>query len=70
MGRQRQWGLTVRPESKMGFQQSCGKEAERKDFNLERRSTAGQWWHTPLIPAKEARRADLCEFKASLVYKS
>ena len=31
---------------------------------------AGQWWHTPLILApKRQRQMDLCEFKASLVYK-
>jgi hypothetical protein len=28
------------------------------------------WWPTPLIPAfRRQRQADLCEFKASLVYK-
>ena len=32
---------------------------------------AGRWWHTPLIPALGRRRqVDLCEFEASLVYKS
>lgn len=51
MGRQRQ-GLTVRRESKTGFQQSGGNEAERKNFNLERRSTAGRWWHTPFLGGK------------------
>ena len=32
---------------------------------------AGWWWHTPLIPALgRQRQVDLCEFEASLVYKS
>ena len=32
---------------------------------------AGRWWHMPFIPALgRERQADLCEFKASLVYKS
>ena len=32
---------------------------------------AGRWWRMPLIPAlRRQRRADLCEFEASLVYKS
>ena len=31
---------------------------------------AGQWWHTPLIPALGWERMDdLCEFKANLVYR-
>ena len=31
---------------------------------------AGQQWHTPLSPALGSQRqADLCEFKASLVYR-
>ena len=35
------------------------------------RKRAGQWWHTPLIPALgKHRQADLCEFEASLVNKS
>ena len=31
-----------------------------------------RWWHMPLFPAlwrQRQRQADLCEFKASLVYK-
>ena len=29
------------------------------------------WWLTPLIPAlRRQRQADLCEFKASLVYRA
>ena len=32
---------------------------------------AGQWWFKPLIPKlKRQRQVDLCEFEASLVYKS
>jgi hypothetical protein len=31
---------------------------------------AGQWWHTPLIPAHgRQRQGELCEFEASLVYR-
>jgi hypothetical protein len=32
---------------------------------------AGQWWHTPLIPAlgRRGRGRRISEFKASLVYK-
>ena len=34
-------------------------------------SLNGRWWCTPLIPSLgRQRQADLCEFKASLVYKS
>jgi hypothetical protein len=32
---------------------------------------AGQWWHTPLVPALwRQKQMDLCEFKASLVYRA
>jgi hypothetical protein len=31
---------------------------------------AREWWHTPLNPEMERqKRVDLCEFKASLVYR-
>jgi hypothetical protein len=29
-----------------------------------------RWWYTPIIPAlRSQRKADLCEFKTSLVYR-
>jgi len=32
---------------------------------------AGQWCHTPLIPAlRRQRQVELCEFEASLLYKA
>ena len=36
----------------------------------EKTKWAGQWGHTPLIPAlRKQRQADLCEFRACLVYR-
>ena len=38
---------------------------------MKRSKLAGQWYHTPLIPALGRQKlADLCEFEASLVYRS
>ena len=37
----------------------------KKDYLLAR-----QWWCTPVIPAlRRQRQGDLCQFKASLVYR-
>ena len=45
-----------------------GKETQR---HLKKEFRAGRWWGMPLIPALgRERQADLCEFEASLVYKS
>lgn len=30
---------------------------------------AGQWWHTPLIPALRRKRQWISEFKARVLYK-
>ena len=38
--------------------------------NKEPLKGAGQWWRTPSVPAlRRQRQAELCEFKASLVYR-
>ena len=40
-------------------------------LQLLRMMLAGQWWHTPLIPALgRQRQEDLCEFEANLVCES
>jgi hypothetical protein len=40
-------------------------------MNIIRKPELTQWWHTPLIPGLERQRhVDLCEFKASLVYRA
>jgi hypothetical protein len=31
--------------------------------------SAGQWWHTPLIPALVRQRQRISEFEASLIYR-
>ena len=34
---------------------------------------AGQWWHTPLVPALGVggqKQVALCQFKASLIYRA
>ena len=37
---------------------------------LRKERLVGQWWYVPLIPALlRQRQMDLCEFKASLVYR-
>ena len=42
-----------------------------KKHLCQRANKVEQWWCTPSIPAlRRKRQADLCEFKASLVYKS
>ena len=39
--------------------------------NLKIRMWVQRWWHTPLIPAlRRQRQMELCEFKASLVYRA
>jgi hypothetical protein len=43
-----------------------GREGKEKEKNL---NIARQWWCTPLTPALRRERKDLCEFKASLVYR-
>lgn len=37
----------------------------------ERRKEAGQWWYRSLVSAlRRQSQADLCDFKASLVYRA
>ena len=39
------------------------------NFIVFKKRYAGQWWHTPLIPALGRQRQAISTFKASLVYK-
>ena len=42
-----------------------------KSLQVRKEAQIGQWWHTPLIPALgRQRQLDLCEFKASLVFRA
>ena len=46
-------------------------EGRVREGSREKCGATGQWWRTPLIPTLgRQRQVDLCEFKASLVYKS
>ena len=39
--------------------------------NKVKKILAGRWWHIPLIPALGSQKqVDLCEFKASLIYRT
>jgi hypothetical protein len=46
------------------------KQQQQQNFGLYRKSVARQWCHTPSIPAfRRQRQENLCEFKASLIYR-
>ena len=74
-GRGRRIFVSSRPAWSTRASSRTGSKATEKPC-LEKqkqrsKKCTGQWWCTPLIPAlRRQRQADLCEFEASLVYKS
>ena len=62
-------GMKDRRERRGGGRRKCGRRGWGGG-RIKENSKARVWWYRPLIPALgRQRQMDLCEFKASLVYK-
>ena len=71
--------VNLKPASKSLSQKQTNKQTNKthknppknKNNNNNKKTLQGWvWWHTPLVPAfGRQRQVDLCEFKASLVYR-